>query len=191
MKYRDSGIPEREFWESLLDVPLILDRFPFGPEMHQVAELGCGYGTFTVPLAARTGGIVHAFDIEPAMVEATRARAEAAGLTGVRVALRDVAAQGFGLPAASCDACLLFNILHGETPTVMLREAARILRPGGVVAVIHWRSDVPTPRGPALTIRPRAEQITAWAAEAGQLAPDGPAFPLPPWHFGITLLRTD
>ncbi len=189
MKYRDSGMPPQEHWETLLDVETILDRFALGPQTGDVAELGCGYGSFTIPLARRIGGVVHAFDIDAAMIETTRRRAAEAGLANVRPVLRDVAADGFGLPEASCDACLLFNILHGEGPAEMLREAARVVRPGGTVAVIHWRSDIVTPRGPALDIRPRPEQIVEWSGSAGGLALQEPPFILPPWHCGVRLTR--
>jgi hypothetical protein len=33
--------------------------------------------------------------------------------------------------------------------------------------VIHWRSVIPTPRGPSLAIRPRPEQCQTWLEEAG------------------------
>ena len=56
MKYRESGMPPRDYWESLLDVALVLDRFNLGSRTGDVAELGCGYGTFTVPLARRIRG---------------------------------------------------------------------------------------------------------------------------------------
>ncbi len=189
MKVRDSGMPPQDYWETLLDVPLILDAFGFGPTTGDVAELGCGYGTFTLPLARRIGGIVHTLDIEAEMVALTQQRAAAAGLTNVQAELRDVLASGFGPPAGSCDAALLFNILHAEQPAALLRAARDVVRPGGLVAVIHWRSDVATPRGPSLDIRPRPEQIAAWAAAAG-LEPDGGTFLLPPWHFGMKLQRT-
>ncbi|HEY9010492.1 MAG TPA: methyltransferase domain-containing protein, partial [Devosia sp.] len=68
MKVRDSGMPPQDYWETLLDVPGILDAFDFGTATHDVAELGCGYGTFTLPLARRIGGMVHTIDIEPEMV---------------------------------------------------------------------------------------------------------------------------
>ena len=42
--------------------------------------------------------------------------------------------------------------------------------------------------GPSLSIRPRPEQITAWAEEAA-LKPAGAVFLLPPWHFGMKLRR--
>ena len=70
----------------------------------------------------------------------------------------------------------------------LLAAARETLRPGGLVAVIHWRSDLATPRGPSLDIRPRPEQITRWAVEAGLIV-EGADFSLPPWHFGLKLRR--
>ena len=189
MKLRDSGMPEQTYWESLLDVPLILDHFALGAACGDVAELGCGYGTFTVPTATRIRGNVHAFDIDPHMIDLTRARAAAAGCTNVRASRRDVLEAGFDLDASSCDVVLLFNILHGERPVSVLRESARILRPGGTVAVIHWRTDIDTPRGPGADIRPSAAQIEAWADEAGCLRAAWGSFDLPPWHYGLRLLK--
>jgi SAM-dependent methyltransferase len=189
MKYRESGMPPQDYWEALLDAALILDRFGFDAATGEAAELGCGYGTFTIPLARRIRGPVHAFDIDPEMITHTRRRAAEAGLTNVRVAQRDVFAHGFGLPDNSCDACLLFNILHGEAPVEMLREARRVVRPSGIVAVIHWRSDIATPRGPGAEIRPPPERILEWAESAGALAAAEPPFLLPPWHYGVRLLK--
>jgi hypothetical protein len=103
----------------------------------------------------------------------------------VRVVQRDVFADGFGLPDSSCGASLLFNILHGESPVAMVREAARVVRPGGTIAVIHWRSDIATPRGPILEIRPRPEHVLAWAAQVEGVQPSGDLLLLPPWHFGV------
>ncbi|MBK8477208.1 MAG: class I SAM-dependent methyltransferase [Opitutaceae bacterium] len=189
MKYRESGMPEVRYWESLFDIEAVLDVFGFDSSTGAVAELGCGYGTFTLPLAQRTGAPVHAFDIEPEMAAATRARAEAAGMANVAVSMRDVFAEGFGLDSGSCGACLLFNILHGEAPVPALCEAGRVVRPGGMVAVIHWRSDLATPRGPSLEIRPRPEQIVAWAEECGGLAVEGEPQCVGPWHFALRLRK--
>jgi SAM-dependent methyltransferase len=186
MKLRESGMPPQDYWETLLDVPAVLDAFGFGATTGDVAELGCGYGTFTLPLAARIGGTVHTLDIDADMVAATTRRAAERRLTNIRAEVRDVLAGGFGRPAGSCEAALLFNILHAEEPVALLKAAREAVRPGGLVAVIHWRSDLPTPRGPSLDIRPRPEQIVAWAGEAGLESPAG-AFPLPPWHFGVAL----
>lgn len=178
MKIRDSGMPDESYWESLFDVPLIISQLGVG-QFHDVAELGCGYGTFSIPVAQAISGTLYAFDLDPAMLSRTRERG--AGLPIV-CQQRDVMEAGFGVDV---DAVLLFNILHGEQPVELLRHAAYALRANGEALVIHWRYGE-TPRGPSLDIRPRPDQIVRWAADAG-LAPIGEVVELPPWHFGLRL----
>jgi SAM-dependent methyltransferase len=177
MKIRDSGMPDESYWESLFDVPLILSRLGID-RFHDVAELGCGYGTFSVPIAKAIGGTLYTFDVDAAMLARTKERA--AGLPIV-CDERDVMESGFGVQV---DAVLLFNILHGEQPIQLLRHAASALRTGGQALVIHWRYGE-TPRGPGLDIRPRPEQIIEWAGHA-ELALVGGVLDLPPWHYGMT-----
>ena len=71
----------------------------------------------------------------------------------------------------------------------LLNEAARVVRPAGFVAVIHWRYDPATPRGPTMEIRPRPEQIIEWASQIGLLDTHDPVLDLPPWHYGIRFQR--
>jgi SAM-dependent methyltransferase len=179
MKIRDSGMPEEAYWESLLDVPLILSKFDIG-QFHDVAELGCGYGTFSIPVARAIRGTLYTFDVDPAMVARTLERG--AGLPIV-AEVRDVMQQGFGVEV---DAVMLFNILHCEEPVRLLQHAREALRPGGEVLFIHWRHDIPTPRGPAAEIRPRPEHIAEWAASAALRASE--PIDLPPWHYGMRLV---
>lgn len=190
MIFRESGMPDLDYWESLFDVSLILDRFGFGSGTGDVAELGCGYGTFTIPLAQRIAGHVFAIDLDPVMVETTQRRVIKAGLRNVHLSTRDVVPDGFGVVPGSCDAALLFNILHCEDPFVVLSAAAEAVRPTGIVAVIHWRTDIATPRGPSAAIRPRPEQILEWADRVGGLELAEPPFMLTPWHYGVALRRT-
>jgi len=185
VKLRDSGMPEEEYWESLLDTGTILDRLEVGPHLSDVLEIGCGYGTFTIPVAQRISGALTALDIEPDMVERTRERAAHAGLENVVTLTRDAHADGFVVPAQSQDACLLFNLLHCEDPQRLLMEAARTVRAAGAVLVIHWRHDPDTPRGPAMSIRPTPGQIVAWAEATGLLRATSEVIDLPPWHYGL------
>jgi len=122
MKLRESGMPEEAYWETLFDVPLNLDRLGIDGRLGDVMELGCGYGTFTVPIARRISGTLTTFDIDGAMIERTRQRATAARVRNVVYVVRDVFADGFGGHAGSQDACLLFNILHCEEPIHLLAE---------------------------------------------------------------------
>jgi SAM-dependent methyltransferase len=189
MKLRQSGMPDEAYWESLFDVPLILDRLEIEASLNEVVELGCGYGTFSLPMARLISGTLKTYDIDPAMVERTQQRAAEAGLNNLVAELRDVFIDGFGGTPESEDACLLFNILHCEEPVRLLSESARTVRPGGWVFVIHWRHDPSTPRGPSLDIRPRPEQMVDWAAQTGWLEPEGKIVELPPWHYGLRLRR--
>ena len=190
MKLRQSGMPEEEYWESLFDVDLVLDRLGISGLSGDLVELGCGYGTFTLPAAGRTSGVLRTYDIDSEMAARTRARAILEGAANVLCEVRDVFEEGFGVASGSQSGCLLFNILHCEEPVRLLKEAARVLRPAGSVYVIHWKCDPATPRGPTMDIRPRPERIRAWALEAGLSAASDEAIDLPPFHFGIVFARS-
>jgi SAM-dependent methyltransferase len=151
MKVRESGMPEEAYWETLFDLPLILDRLGVDAQLRNVVEFGCGYGTFAIPVTKRISGTVTTFDVDPGNGGADAA---AAGACNIFYVVGDVFADGFGGRDGSKDACLLFNILHCEEPVKLLAEGARVVRPGGLVLVIHWRYDPGTPRGPSMEIRP-------------------------------------
>lgn len=186
MKGRESGMPAEGCWEEFFDAAGIVARLGCAARPGEVVEFGCGYGTFSLPAARELDGVFHAMDIDPAMVARTAARARAEGVTNLRAAVRDIAADGTGLPDGAAVHAMLFNLLHIENPVGLLREALRVLGPGGSASVIHWRSDIETPRGPPPEIRPPPEQCARWAEEAGfrsvRILPfDGVA----PWHFGL------
>lgn len=184
-KVPESAMPEEALWGTFFDPAAILATLGLTRADADVAEFGCGYGTFTEAVAKSTKGMVVALDIEPAMIAATARRLARARSDNVRLVLRDFVADGSGLLDASVDYALLFNILHAEDPVALLREAHRILRRPGLVGVIHWNHSPATPRGPDLRIRPRPEQCRNWVIEAGfNVARD--VVPLPPHHYGLT-----
>jgi ubiquinone/menaquinone biosynthesis C-methylase UbiE len=187
MKTRESAMPDEGLWVTFFEVDEVLRNLGLTSVCRDVADFGCGYGTFTIPAARIVRGTVHAFDIETEMVNATNEKARAAGLSNVRVEQRDFVAEGTGLPDASVDYVMLFNILHCEQPLVLLREAWRILGDGGLLGIMHWNHDPSTPRGPSMDIRPRPEQCRVWAEEAGFRLHDPGKIELPPYHYGWVL----
>ena len=58
MKVFDSGMPEEAYWASLFDVPAILAWLDPVAGIEPIVEIGCGYGTFTVPIARSVSGEV-------------------------------------------------------------------------------------------------------------------------------------
>jgi SAM-dependent methyltransferase len=163
----------------------VLAIFGLDRGVQDVVEFGCGYGTFTLAAAGCAAGTVHALDIEPEMVAVVRQKCAVADINNVQAAVRDFVAEGTGLADNSMDAALLFNILHHEEPVALMQEALRVLKPNGMLAVIHWNFDPTTPRGPALEIRPRPEQCIAWGREAGFRYHEWNRYDLPPYHYGL------
>jgi SAM-dependent methyltransferase len=96
-----------------------------------VADLGCGTGDLTCALARHVGRVV-AVDRSAAMLKAARRRV--GGLENVELHRADL--ESLPLDDASCDAALLVLALsYVPEPERVLAEAARVLRPGGAVAL--------------------------------------------------------
>ncbi len=187
MKIRESGMPEREMWEKFFDPVKILVTLGINSQTGDVAEFGCGYGTFTIPAAKVIKGKIYAFDIEPDMIRVTDKETQKNGLNNVQTVLRDFIVDGSGLLDGSMDYVMLFNILHLEKPMILINEAKRILRGGGKLGIIHWNYDPTTPRGPSMNIRPKLEDCIRWAESAGfsgTIRHD-----LKPYHFGIVSVK--
>ncbi len=187
MKGRESGMPQKDMWEGFFDPSAILAIMGISDAVRDVAEFGCGYGTFTVPAAKMARGTIFAFDIEKEMIALTEREAREHGLRNVKTVLRDFVSQGTGLESESVDYAMLFNILHIEDPGPLLRESYRILRSGGKIGMIHWNYDPSTPRGPSMDIRPKPEDCIKWAKQAGFTDPE--KFDLKPHHYGIVMLK--
>lgn len=185
MKVRDSGMPDEEMWIGFFDPAKVMAIFGLARGVQDLVEFGCGYGTFTLAAAGIAAGTVYALDIEPEMVDVVRQKCDEAGIDNVQAEVRDFVAEGTGLDNNTMDAALLFNILHHEEPVALMKEALRVLKPNGMLAVIHWNYDPTTPRGPAMEIRPRAEQCVEWGREAGFRFNERNHFDLPPYHYGL------
>ena len=182
-------MPDEKMWASFFDPERILKEMGVTGSVRTVVDLGSGYGTFTLSAANLTGGIVHAFDMEPAMMAHLKARIEQLRLDNIVLHCRDFIAEGTGLPDESVDYVMLFNVMHHIRPLDLLKEARRILRPCGLVGIIHWRSDIETPRGPQLDIRPTPHQCRQYAEQAGFDTVSEKL--LPPYHFGLLVQKRD
>jgi len=187
MKIRDSGMPEETMWSKFFDSELILQQMEVTADLNSIVDLGCGFGTFSIPASQIIKGEVHAFDIDQEMIRQLQDKIEQQENKNIEVYLKDFTAQGTGLPDCSIDYVMIFNILHHDNPFQILNEAHRILKVGARAGIVHWRSDIQTPRGPDLDIRPMPEQCKKWAIETGFAIHK--ELILEPYHFGIIISK--
>jgi ubiquinone/menaquinone biosynthesis C-methylase UbiE len=135
MRIRDSDMPVEEEWAKFFNPNKTLKLLGINRNVKDVADFGCGYGTFAIPAAQMISGKVYALDIEPEMVRAVEQKAMELNLKNVVAVLRDFVSEGSGLNDSSVDFVFLFNILHGENPIPLLKEAYRILTTGGKAGI--------------------------------------------------------
>jgi len=120
-------------------------------EGDRVLDAGCGTGRALPPLRAAVGasGVALGADLTPAMLEAAvRAGRDRDG----QLLLADVSA--LPLRTASLDAVFGAGLIaHLPNPAENLRELARVVRPGGALALFH-------PIGRAALAARQGRQIT-------------------------------
>jgi SAM-dependent methyltransferase len=113
----------------------------------RVLELACGAGGLGLAAAECAGEVVLS-DVAPAMVEIAAARARERGLDNVEALTLDL--DAIAQPDASYDVVLCREgLMFADDAAGAVREIARILKPGGRVALAVWG---PRARNPWLGI---------------------------------------
>ena len=103
-------------------------------EAATVADVGTGTGFVAAGVASRAGRVL-AVDNSQAMLDVARANLGALGITNVELIEGEVTA--LPLASDSVDAAFANMVLHhAEDPVAILEETARVVKPGGSVAVV-------------------------------------------------------
>jgi demethylmenaquinone methyltransferase / 2-methoxy-6-polyprenyl-1,4-benzoquinol methylase len=119
-------------WRSFL-----VSRIEAGPG-DRVLDVACGTGAVAIELAHRHGCRVVGVDQSPEMLAEGRRRVEAAGLGG-RVELRDGRAEDLPFDDAEFDGLTFTYLLrYVDDPAAAMRELARVVRPGGRIAMLEF-----------------------------------------------------
>lgn len=125
----------------------LVSRIPAGAE--RVLDVASGTAAVAIELARRSPErTVLGVDQSPEMLAAGRARVERAGL-GRRIELREGRAESLPFAAAEFDAVTCTYLLrYVDDPGATLRELARVVRPGGMLALLEFAVPHGVWRGP-------------------------------------------
>ncbi len=120
-----------------------------------ILDIGCGGGLVAEPLA-RLGATVTGIDPSPVNVEVARLHAAE---TGVAVEYRATTAEDLAAEGAGFDVVLALEVVeHVDGVPAFLETAARLVKPGGLLAVATINR---TPKAYALAIV-GAERVLRW-----------------------------
>jgi ubiquinone/menaquinone biosynthesis C-methylase UbiE len=113
-----------------------LDAMQIAPSA-SVLDLGCGTGLVARAIARHASftGSVAGIDLSPHLVAAATRLADAEGVTA-RVTFQSGDARKLPFADASFDAVVAHTLIsHVSDPLAVLKEAARVLKPGATIAV--------------------------------------------------------
>jgi ubiquinone/menaquinone biosynthesis C-methylase UbiE len=143
-----------------LSVDELLALFDPGPA-DRVADLGSGTGFYTDDVAP-SAGTVYAVDVQAEMHEFYRDKGVPEAVELVTAAVEDLP-----FPDDHLDAAVSTMTFHEFATPSALAEVARVLTPGGRLAIADWTATGRGEDGPPLSERFDAAAAAAMLADAG------------------------
>jgi len=149
----------------ILDTHRLLSLIPVMP-YHVVADIGCGPGYFTIPLAKYLfDGKVFALDVQQEMLDAVKDEVKTVNLTNVKIILSEE--EKLPLKDNSLDGGLAaFVLQEAENPIALLKETHRVLKKSGWLAMLEWHKRK-TKDGPPVKQRIGEKQLRGMAEKLG------------------------
>jgi ubiquinone/menaquinone biosynthesis C-methylase UbiE len=104
----------------------------------RVLDVACGTGNLAIPLA-RSGCIVTGVDIAPNLLEQARQRAKTEGL---QATFDEGDAEQLPYADGTFDAVVtMFGAMFAPRPELVSSELARVVKPGGLLAMANWNPE--------------------------------------------------
>ncbi|MDH4163577.1 MAG: methyltransferase domain-containing protein [Nitrospirota bacterium] len=135
-------------------------------EPRVLIDIGAGTGFFAIPFARKSPAImIYACDLQQEMLDWLEAHIPEDFRN--RVKPFKMEESEVSLPDNIADLVYMINLHHElEDRDAMMKEAFRLLKPGGTVMVMDWKKE-DMPMGPPVTIRITAEEIVGDIEKAG------------------------
>ncbi|MGO9170704.1 MAG: ArsR/SmtB family transcription factor [Rhodomicrobium sp.] len=160
-RIRSLHIAERDVEDAILDA--------LGPGPYDLLlDLGTGTGRI-LELACNRARQLIGIDTNREMLKCARVRLDRAGLTNCSVRLADI--YNLAFPDNSADAAVIHQVLHFlDNPKSAIAEAARVLKPGGRLAIIDFAPhtlEFLREEHAHVRLGFAAAEIAAWLGECG------------------------
>ena len=134
-------------------------------------DIACGRGKYSIAASKIIGekGSVYAVDLWPEAIAALKNEASGRGISNIKAEVADV---GKKIPRENrtVDAALMATVLHDLVESgkaeAALKETARVLKPGGVFAVVEFKQ-IEGPPGPPIAVRLSAAEVEGLVSPFG------------------------
>ena len=164
----------------------VFGKTGLGPGM-SLGDLGCGnlaYYTISGARVVGNNGMVYAVDILKSVLEAVNNRIKQEGLENIKTIWSNLEVVGAAkITPDSLDVAFLHNVLfHSKKPELIIKEASRLLKPGGRLMIVDWLK-VNSPFGPPMEDRPDPSNLKNICQTLGLKSVE--EFQAGPYHFGL------
>ncbi len=156
----------------LIDPALFFDTIQLDRNL-VFLDIACGIGNYSLAVAEVLGenSIIFAIDLWPEGISSLLKEISKKMMTNIWATVGDISKR-IPINNNSIDICLMATVLHDlvevQTQHGALKEIARVLKPGGLLAIIEFIK-VEGPPGPPIDIRLTAEEVESIVAPYGFL----------------------
>jgi ubiquinone/menaquinone biosynthesis C-methylase UbiE len=160
MPHQPHGAGRSSF--QLVDSEKLIKALNLKPDTILV-DLGCGQGNYSLAMAEHIGpdGIIWAVDLWDDGIRELKETAAAKGLNQIRPLVADVG-KSLSLEDNQADICFMATVFHDlardTAYEVALPEIKRILKPGGVLAIVEFNK-VDGPPGPPAHVKLSPDEL--------------------------------
>jgi ubiquinone/menaquinone biosynthesis C-methylase UbiE len=146
----------------LIDADKLCQALPLKPGLTFV-DLGCGAGKYTQAVSGLLGpdSMIYALDLWQDGLDRLKEWAAGEGLKNLKTIKANIS-EATPVPVASADLALMATVLHDLVEfglgDAALEEARRMLKPGGILAIVEFYK-VEGPPGPPMRVRLTAEEV--------------------------------
>ncbi len=168
MKEKPQGAGGSSF--QLIDAEKVLEELHL-KKGNTFLDMACGQGEYAIEFSNIVGedGLIYAVDLWDENIVQLRKAVSGAEIKNIKAIVADVS-KVMPIGNDSVDVCLMATVLHDlileKAADEAIKEAARVLKPNGLLAIIEFKK-IDGPPGPPLKIRLNPNEVESIVTSFG------------------------